>query len=40
MALEGGIRQSYFTIDRASFNQGTNARYDMKIAEGGRCLLW
>ena len=25
----------YFVIDRASFNQGINAKYDMKIARGG-----
>jgi len=25
----------YFILDRASFNQGINAKYDMKIARGG-----
>jgi len=41
MELEGGIHQSsynedeYFILDRASFNQGINAQYDIDIRVGG-----
>lgn len=31
----GGIHQSYFTIDRAAFNQGKNAQYEPQILRGG-----
>ena len=29
------IHHSYFVLDRASYNQGKNALYDIKIVEGG-----
>ena len=31
-----GEHASCFIIERAAFNQGENAQYDFKIAEGGR----
>ena len=27
----------YFIIDRAAFNQGENAKFDMQITRGGYC---
>lgn len=29
--------QDYFVIDRAAFNQGVNAQYDIIIQRGGHC---
>lgn len=33
--LGGETHRSYFTIDRAAFNQGMNALYEPQIVEGG-----
>lgn len=32
-----GSSGDYFVIDRAAFNQGENAKFDMQITRGGYC---
>lgn len=39
-AASNGLQRStsdYFVIDRAAFNQGENAKYDIEIRGGGYC---